>query len=96
MRMRKVFVTIKWRDRSRFKRFVISSLVLLVSIACLFFVLENQQLVALSFFGFSSPQLQVSIFVIGSFLIGAIVGGLLVFAHTLRRRDRGRQVAQRF
>lgn len=73
-------------------RLVITGLVLLVSIACLLFVLENQQLVVVSFFGFSSPQLQVSIFVIGSFLVGTMVGGLLMSAYALRRRRRGRQV----
>lgn len=83
---RKASVAIKSLESSRFKRLVITGLVSMVSIACLLFVLENQQLVVVSFFGFSSPSLQVSIFVIGSFLIGMAVGGLLMSAYAIRRR----------
>ncbi len=90
MRMKKVAVMISWRDISRFKRFVITGFVLFVSIACLLFVLENQQLVAVSFLGFSSPQLQLSIFGVVSFLVGMIVGGGVVSAYALRVRSRGR------
>ncbi len=68
-------MTISWRDSSRFKRFVITGFVLFVSIPCLLFVLENQQFVVISFLGFSSPQLQLSIFGVVSFLVGMIVGG---------------------
>ncbi len=82
-------MTSRWRDRSRFKRLVITGLLLLISIACLLFVLENQKLIVVSFFGFSSPQLQVSIFVLGSFLVGTVVGGLLMSASALRRRAAG-------
>nr|WP_283184538.1 LapA family protein [Pseudomonas sp. PMCC200367] len=52
-------------------------------------MLENQKLIVVSFFGFSSPQLQVSIFVLGSFLVGTVVGGLLMSASALRRRAAG-------
>jgi|LNAP01.1.fsa_nt_gb uncharacterized integral membrane protein len=90
MRMRKIAVMINWRDSSRFKRFVITGFVLFVSIPCLLFVLENQQLVAVSFLGFSSPQLQLSIFGVVSFLVGMIVGGGVVSAYALRVRSRGR------
>ncbi|WP_223537404.1 hypothetical protein, partial [Pseudomonas sp. GL-B-16] len=65
-------MTISWRDSSRFKRFVITGFVLFVSIPCLLFVLENQQFVVISFLGFSSPQLQLSIFGVVSFLVGMI------------------------
>jgi len=81
---------ISWRDSSRFKRFVITGIVLFVSIPCLLFVLENQQFVAVSFSGFSSPQLQLSIFGVVSFLVGMIVwGGSVVSACTLRVGTRG-------
>ncbi|MNC31991.1 hypothetical protein D3C87_1942110 [compost metagenome] len=53
-------------------------------------MLENQQLVAVSFLGFSSPQLQLSIFGVVSFLVGMIVGGGVVSAYALRVRSRGR------
>jgi uncharacterized integral membrane protein len=60
-----------------------------MSITCLLFVLENQQLVVVSFFGFSSPQLKISMFGVASFLMGMIFGGGVVVAHFLGRR-RGR------
>ncbi|MDO9327517.1 MAG: LapA family protein [Pseudomonas sp.] len=93
MRKRKPTVASSWRDKSRFKRLAITGLALIVAVACLLFVLENQQLVVVSFFGFSSPQLQVSIFGVVSFLIGMIVGGLMVSAYALRSRRRGGQAS---
>jgi uncharacterized integral membrane protein len=63
---------------------------LLISITCLLFVLENQQLVVVSFFGFSSPQLQISMFGVASFLVGMIFGGGIAVAHFLRGKRRGR------
>lgn len=78
---------------SRFKRFAITGLILLVAVACLFFVLENQQLVVVFFLGFSSPPLQVSIVGVVAFLIGMIVGGLMAAIYALRSRRRVRQVA---
>ncbi|PYY71627.1 hypothetical protein CRX42_05315 [Pseudomonas jessenii] len=78
-----------WLDKGRIKRVMITGLVLLMSITCLLFVLENQQLVVVSFFGFSSPQLQISMFGVASFLVGMIFGGGVVVAHFLGRK-RGR------
>lgn len=83
-------MTMSWRDKSRIKRFMITGLVLLISIACLLFVLENQQLVVVSFLGFSSPQLQISMFGVASFLVGMIFGGGIVVAHFLAGRKRVR------
>ncbi|PMZ88104.1 DUF1049 domain-containing protein, partial [Pseudomonas sp. FW215-T2] len=57
---------------------MITGLVLLISVACLLFVLENQQLVVVSFLGFSLPQLQISMFGVASFLVGMIFGGGVV------------------
>jgi putative membrane protein len=70
--------------KSRFKQVLVIGLVLLIAVACLLFVLENQQLVAVSFLGFSTPLLQVSILGVVSFLLGMIVGGLMVSAIALR------------
>lgn len=93
MRTRKVTVTISWLDTNRFKRLAITGFVMLVAVACLLFVLENQQMIVVSFFGFFSPELQVSIFGVASFLAGMIVGGLIVSAFAFRSRRRGRQVS---
>ena len=82
-------MAMSWRDKSRIKRFMITGLVLLISITSLLFVLENQQVVVVSLFGFSSPQLQISMFGVASFLMGMIFGGGVVVVHFLGRR-RGR------
>lgn len=82
-------MAMSWLDKSRIKRIMITGLVLLISITCLLFVLENQQLVVVSFFGFSSPQLHISMFGVASFLVGMIFGGGIVLAYFLGKR-RGR------
>jgi uncharacterized integral membrane protein len=92
MKRRKVTLRSSWRAGSRFMRFAITGLVLLVAVACLLFVLENQQLVVVSFFGFASPELQVSIVGVVAFLAGMIMGGLMVAVYALRSRRRVRQV----
>ena len=79
-------MTIRWQNKSRFARLVITGLLLLVSIVCLIFVLENRQLIVVSFFGFSSPPLEVSIFGVASFLVGMILGGLMMSAYAIRSR----------
>jgi uncharacterized integral membrane protein len=68
-------------------------LVLLFAVACLLFVLENQQRVVVSFFGFSSPELRVSIVGVVAFLAGVLVGGLMVAVYALRARRRVRQIS---
>ncbi|MGE8148281.1 LapA family protein [Pseudomonas frederiksbergensis] len=78
---------------SRFKRFAMTGLILFVAVTCLLLVLENQQLVVVSFFGFSSPPLQVSIVGVVAFLVGMIVGGFMAAVYALRSRRRVRQGA---
>lgn len=70
--------------KSRFKQVLVIGLVMVVAVACLLFVLENQEFVTVSFLGFSAPQLQVSVLVIMSFLVGMIAGGLMASASALR------------
>lgn len=74
-------------------RLAIMGLVLLFAVACLLFVLENQQRVVVSFFGFSSPELRVSIVGVVAFLAGVLVGGLMVAVYALRARRRVRQIS---
>lgn len=93
MKKRKVAVRSSWSVGSRFKWFAITGLVSLVTVACLLFVLENQQLVIVSFLGFSSPQLQVSIVGVVAFLVGMIAGVLMAAAYALSARWRGRRVS---
>lgn len=59
------------------KRVALVLIVLIVALAILAFVLENQQDVALAFLGWSTPQLPVSVFVTLALIVGMLVGPLL-------------------
>lgn len=59
------------------KRVALALLVLVVALAILAFVLENQQALTLSFMGWSTPQLPVSVFVTLSLIVGLIIGPFL-------------------
>lgn len=69
-----------------FKRLGLVVLALLVASAIVLFVLENNQPVALLFLGWSAPQLPVSVFVILALLVGMMIGPLLAWLVTARRR----------
>lgn len=72
-----------------FRRVALVLTTLIAALVILAFVLENQQDVALSFLGWSTPQLPASVFVTLSLIVGMIIGpalGLLV------RRKSHRQV----
>lgn len=76
------------------KRILLILIVVLVGLAVLAFVLENQQGIALSFLGLNSVQLPVSVFVVLALIVGMLVGpliGLLVRRnHRPNRVDVGR------
>lgn len=59
------------------KRVVLVLAVLIVALVVVAFALENQQGVALSFLTWATPQLPVSLFVVGALIIGMIVGPAL-------------------
>jgi uncharacterized integral membrane protein len=50
---------------------------LLMVLVVLAFVLENQQSVTLLFFGFSGPQLPVSVVAVLALLVGMLIGPVL-------------------
>lgn len=56
------------------KRVALVLIVLIVALAILAFVLENQQDVALAFLGWSTPELPVSVFVTLALIVGMLVG----------------------
>lgn len=58
------------------KKLLLVLIFLAVAAVVLVFVLENQQAVALSFLGWSSPSLPVSIFVLAGLLAGMLLGPL--------------------
>ncbi|MBF7143476.1 MULTISPECIES: lipopolysaccharide assembly protein LapA domain-containing protein [Pseudomonas] len=70
-------------------------LVLMVAAACLLFVLENSQKVALSFLGFASPQWPVSAMVLLALLAGLAIGPLIGWFIAIRGRRRLRRAAIR-
>ncbi|KIK86714.1 DUF1049 domain-containing protein [Pseudomonas koreensis] len=59
------------------KRILLGAFLLLMVLAVLAFVLENQQSVSLLFLGFSGPQLPVSVLVVLALLIGMLIGPML-------------------
>ncbi|KHK65787.1 lipopolysaccharide assembly protein LapA domain-containing protein [Pseudomonas frederiksbergensis] len=59
------------------KRVLLAVIVLLVILAVLAFVLENQQQVSLLFLGWAGPQLPVSVIAVAALLVGMLMGPLL-------------------
>jgi len=57
-----------------FKRLILVVFLLLLALAVLIFVLENQQLVSLVFLGVALPDLPVSVFMLLALLLGLAVG----------------------
>ncbi len=68
--------------------FIAFTLILLVAVV-LVFILENQQSVSLLFFGWTGPQLPLSIVVVLALLFGMLIGPILgwVLARVLGRRQ---------
>jgi len=69
-----------------FKRVLLGVFVLVLVLAVVAFVLENQQSVSLLFLGWAGPQLPVSLVVVLTLLIGMLIGPL--FAWLLGRASR--------
>ena len=59
------------------KRIVLAVFILLLVLAILAFVLENQQSVSLLFLGWAGPQLPVSLVVVLALLIGMVIGPII-------------------
>ncbi|KAB0498504.1 lipopolysaccharide assembly protein LapA domain-containing protein [Pseudomonas moorei] len=59
------------------KRILIGSFVLLLVLATLVFVLENQQSVSLLFLGWGAPHLPVSVIALVALLAGMVIGPLI-------------------
>lgn len=78
-----------------FTRLVQVVVVLIVAAACLLFVLENPQTVALSFLGFTGPEWPVSVIVLLALLLGLAVGPLIGWFIAMRGRRRLHRAAIR-
>ncbi|CAG8872039.1 lipopolysaccharide assembly protein LapA domain-containing protein [Pseudomonas fluorescens] len=59
------------------KRVMLVVFVLLLVLAILAFVLENQQSVSLLFLGWSGPRLPVSMAVLSALMVGMVIGPML-------------------
>jgi putative membrane protein len=59
------------------KRILLAVFVLLLVLAILAFVLENQQSVTLLFLGWAGPQLPVSLVMVLALLIGMVIGPVI-------------------
>ncbi|MHC8408190.1 lipopolysaccharide assembly protein LapA domain-containing protein [Pseudomonas sp. TMB3-21] len=71
-----------------FQRVLLAVLGLLIVLAILAFVLENQQSVSLQFVGWAGPELPVAVAVVIAFLLGMLIGPVTVL---LRRSTRRRK-----
>jgi uncharacterized integral membrane protein len=68
------------------KRVVLMLAVLVAVLVVLGFVLENQQGVSLSFFGWATAQMPVAVFVVVALIVGMLIGPLLGVVVGGRRR----------
>ena len=71
-----------------FKRVIVVVFILLIVLATVVFVLENQQSVSLVFLGWSAPELSVAVPVIVALLIGMMIGPFLGWVMSLRKQSK--------
>jgi uncharacterized membrane protein YciS (DUF1049 family) len=68
------------------KRAVLIILLLLVALATLDFVLENQQSIQLQFLELQSPVMPLSLFIVVAFILGSLLGVFIGWLITTRLR----------
>lgn len=68
------------------RKLLLVALVLVVLVAAVVFVLENQQPVNIVVLGYTGPQLPVAVLIIVAFLAGMVLGPVLAALASLRRR----------
>jgi uncharacterized integral membrane protein len=68
------------------KRAVLIILLLLVALATLDFVLENQQSIQLQFLELQSPAMPLSLFIVVAFILGSLLGVFIGWLITTRLR----------
>lgn len=61
----------------RIKRVIAVLVMLVVALAVLVFVLENQQGTSLSFLGWNTAQVPVAVFVMAALVLGMVIGPLM-------------------
>ncbi|MDN7141071.1 DUF1049 domain-containing protein [Pseudomonas sp. JQ170] len=70
------------------KRLLSVLFVVVVATVILLFVLENQQTVALTLFGWTAPEMPVAVLVVLVLLVGLLIGPLIGAFLALRKRRR--------
>ena len=68
------------------KRALLIVILLLVALATMDFMLENQQTTTLQFLEIQSPELPLSIYIVFSFILGSILGVFIGWRITTRLR----------
>ena len=76
-----------------FKRVMVVVITLLIVLATVVFVLENQQPVSLVFLGWSAPELSVAVPVIVALLIGMVMGPLLGWIWAVCKKSKRNRLA---
>lgn len=74
-------------------RVIVVVFVLLLILAILGFVLENQQAVSLLFFGWTGPQLPISVVVVIALLVGMLIGPCIAWLYGRIMRVRRKRLA---
>lgn len=77
------------------KRALVALFVLLLAAVVMFFVLENQQAVALVLFGWSAPAMPVAVPILAALVVGLAVGPLLGAYGVQRSKRKMRASARR-
>ena len=68
------------------KRALLIVILLLVALATMDFMLENQQTTTLQFLEIQSPELPLSIYIVFSFILGSVLGVFIGWLITTRLR----------
>jgi lipopolysaccharide assembly protein A len=75
---------------ARILRILLGVVLMVITFAVVGFVLENQQAVVLSFFGWSTGEAPVAVFVVFALIIGMLIGPFLgLFKRSAAPRDLG-------
>ncbi|MGX9380331.1 lipopolysaccharide assembly protein LapA domain-containing protein [Pseudomonas sp. JQ36] len=70
----------------RVKSVILTVLFLVIALICFAFVLENQNPIKLTLFGWGAPDLPASLVVILALLLGMAIGPVLALGVVVRRR----------
>ncbi|RRV06987.1 LapA family protein [Pseudomonas sp. v388] len=69
-----------------FKRILLIVVALIVVAVTMVFMLENRQTVALTFMGWSAPDISVAVAIVLALLVGMLIGPVFAWIASLRRK----------